>query len=161
MNNCPSISPDGKWVVYVADGDIYLQSVSGQTAINLTKDSPSDETSRRFHRTEKPSPFDPTRDGGGIFLMGRTGESVRRLTNGGFNPAWFPDGESIVYATARPNGPENRNAFSELWTVSVNAGEPRRLFAGDAVQPRVSPNGKRIAYWSLPSDPATRRLRRR
>jgi Tol biopolymer transport system component len=32
------------------------------------------------------------------------------------------------------------------------------LFAGDAVQPRVSPNGRRIAYWSIPSDPATRRL---
>ena len=36
----PSISPDGKWVVYVggASGnqDIYLQSVSGQTPINTT-----------------------------------------------------------------------------------------------------------------------------
>ena len=93
-------------------------------------------------------------DGGGIFLMGRTGESVRRLTNGGFHPAWFPDGTSIVYASGEgPPGPENRTAFSEIWTVSVDGGEPRRLIAGDAVQPRVSPNGRRIAYWSMPTDP--------
>ena len=65
---------------------------------------------------------------------------------------------SMPAAKARGGGPENRNAFSELWTVSLDAGEPRRLFAGDAVQPRVSSNGRRIAYWSVPSDPATRRL---
>jgi len=75
--------------------------------------------------------------------MGRTGESVRRMTNDGFSPAWFPDGNSIVYATSRGSvggGPEYRNAFSELWTVPLEGGEPRRLFAGDAVQPRVSSN---------------------
>jgi serine/threonine protein kinase len=146
----PSISPDGKWVVYEADGDIYLQSVSGQTPINLTKDSPSAETQPAFSPDGETIAFRSTRDGGGIFLMGRTGESVRRLTNGGFNPAWFPAGESIVYASSESTGggPENRDTFSELWTVAVDAGEPRRLFAGDAVQPRVSPNGRRIAYWA-------------
>jgi Tol biopolymer transport system component len=134
--------------------------VSGQTAINLTPESPSDETQPAFSPDGDTIAFRSTRDGGGIFLMGRTGESVRRLTTGGFNPAWFPDGKSIVYATSEGSfgGPENRNTFSELWTVSAGAGEPRRLFAGDAVQPRVSPSGRRIAYWSVPSDPATRRL---
>ena len=155
----PSISPDGKWVVYMADGDIYLQSVTGQTAINLTKDSPTNETTPAFSPDGETIAFRSTRDGGGIFLMGRTGESVRRLTNGGFHPAWFPDGKSIVYASGEgPPGPENRTAFSEIWTVSMDGGEPRRLIAGDAVQPRVSPNGRRIAYWSMPTDPASQRF---
>ena len=39
----PSLSPDGKWVVYGADTegnrDIILQSTTGQTPINLTPDS--------------------------------------------------------------------------------------------------------------------------
>ena len=48
LEQWPSVSPDGKWVVYVADGDIHLQSVSGQTAINLTPGSPSDETQPAF-----------------------------------------------------------------------------------------------------------------
>ena len=159
LERWPSISPDGKWVVYVADGDIYLQSVTGQTAINLTKDSPSNETTPAFSPDGETIAFRSTRDGGGIFLMGRTGESVKRLTNDGYNPAWFPNGKSIVYGSGEgPPGPENRTAYSELWTVSVDGGEPRRLSAGDAVQPRVSPHGQRIAYWSIPADPATRRL---
>jgi Tol biopolymer transport system component len=31
--------------------------------------------------------------------MGATGESVRRLTNFGYNPAWSPDGKEIAWAT--------------------------------------------------------------
>ena len=159
MSNGPASRPTASGSSTWPYGDIHLQSVSSQTAINLTPESPSDETQPAFSPDGERIAFRSTRDGGGIFLMGRTGESVRRLTNDGFNPAWFPDGESIVYATSQGlGGPENRNAFSELWTVPLDAGEPRRSFAGDAVQPRVSSNGRRIAYWSVPSDPATRRF---
>jgi serine/threonine protein kinase len=148
----PNLSPDGRWVAYVSAGDIYLQSVTGQTAINLTQNSPSVETTPVFSPDGETIAFRSSRDGGGIFLMGRTGESVRRLTTGGFHPAWFPDGKSIVYASGEgPPGPENRTAFSDLRTVSIEGGEPQLLFAGDAVQPRVSPNGTRIAFWNLPS----------
>jgi tricorn protease len=42
--------------------------------------------------------------------------------------------------------------------MSIDGGEPRQLFAGDAVQPRVSPNGRRIAFWSLPADVKARAL---
>jgi Tol biopolymer transport system component len=45
----PMNSPDGKWVVYVStvggNADIYLQRTTGQTAINLTKESPANESS--------------------------------------------------------------------------------------------------------------------
>jgi Tol biopolymer transport system component len=48
----PSLSPDGKWIVYdgnqSGNSDIYLQSVGGQNAINLTKDSPDDDTQPAF-----------------------------------------------------------------------------------------------------------------
>jgi Tol biopolymer transport system component/predicted Ser/Thr protein kinase len=154
----PSLSPDGKWVVYNAAGDIYLQSVTGQTAINLTKDSPVNDTKPAFSPDGELIAFRSERDGGGIFLMGRTGESVRRLTTVGYDPAWFSDGRQIVYVTGDgPAGPEDRIAFAEMWIVSTTGGEPRRLFAGDAVQPRVSPHAMRIAFWSLPSDAATKR----
>ena len=159
VERSPVLSPDGKWVVYAADGDIYLQSVSGQTAINLTKDSPTQDVKPAFSPDGETIAFRSQRDGGGIFLMGRTGESVRRLTAGGFDPSWFPDGRTIVYASGEGTfGPENRTFYSELWVVAAAGGEPRRVFAGDAVQPRVSPAGKRIAFWGIPSDPATRRL---
>jgi len=48
----PSLSPDGKSVAYAsrAEGnwDIYLHRVGGQNPINLTKDSPADDTHPAF-----------------------------------------------------------------------------------------------------------------
>jgi serine/threonine protein kinase/Tol biopolymer transport system component len=151
----PVISPDGKWVAYVnglsGNQDIYLQSTSGQTTINLTKDSPLADRMPAFSPDGELIAFRSERDGGGIFVMGRTGESVRRLTKTGFQPSWFPDGRTIVYASLQVPSPDSRGGgASELWTIDMNGGEPKKLFGGDAVQPRVSPNGKRVAYWSMP-----------
>ena len=48
----PSLSPDGKWVVYGADSagnrDVILQSTTGQTPINLTPDSANDDDQPAF-----------------------------------------------------------------------------------------------------------------
>ena len=52
--------------------------------------------------------FRSEREGGGIFLMGATGESVRRLTDFGYEPAWSPDGKEIVYATEGVWSPGSR-----------------------------------------------------
>ena len=103
LDEFPSLSPDGKWIVYdgnqAGNADIYLQSVGGHNAINLTKDSPEDDTQPAFSPDGESIAFRSEREGGGIFVMGRTGESVRRLTDGGYNPAWSPDATKIVYAT--------------------------------------------------------------
>jgi serine/threonine protein kinase len=150
------ISPDGKWVAYTSavDGnrDIYLQSTTGQQAINLTKDSAAHDYHPAFSPDGERIAFRSDRDGGGLFVMGRTGDSVRRLTRGGFQPAWFPDGQRLVYASLDVSSPYARGGgLSELWTVDLGGGEPRRVLAGDAVQPRVSPDGRRIAFWAMPA----------
>ena len=157
----PVISPDGKWVVYASpvsgNQEIYLQSTAGQTAINLTK-HPSGDVNPAFSPDGESIAFRSDRDGGGLFVMGRTGESVRRLTANGFTPAWFPDGRQIVYATLMaPNVESRGGGVSELWAIDARGGEPRRLYAGDALQPRVSPQGHRIAFWGIQIDPSTNR----
>ena len=147
----PSLSPDGQWVAYAAaesgDFDIYLQSTSGTMPICLTEDSNDDDDQPAFSPDGQRIAFRSSRQGGGIFVMGRTGEAVRRVTQGGFNPSWSPDGTMLVYATERVGlMPLNWEGISELGIVSVDGGEERLLGSGDGVMPRWSPNGHRIVF---------------
>lgn len=93
--------------------------------------------------------FRSEREGGGIFIMGATGESVRRVSDTGNHPAWSPDGSKILFATESILDPGDRISTSELWSVDVASREKKRVSAGDAVQPDYSPNGHRIAFWRL------------
>src|SRR5580765_6927145 len=148
----PSLSPDGKWVVFGAETegnfDIFLQSTSATSnAVNLTKDSPDDDDMPALSPDGERIAFRSSRDGGGLFVMGRTGEAVKRLTRVGFNPAWSPDGTRIAFASSRMDiNPQNSEGESELWVVGASGGEPRMLFGGDAVQPNWSPHNRRIVF---------------
>jgi Tol biopolymer transport system component/DNA-binding winged helix-turn-helix (wHTH) protein len=150
----PSLSPDGKLIVYASDRDgnwdIHLQRVGGQTTINLTSDSPTEDTHPTFSPDGDRIAFRSSRDSGGIFVMGATGENVRRIADFGYHPAWSPDGKEIVLAVAKVVDPTNRSIIpSQLWIVNVGSGEKRRITEGDAVQPQWSPGGYRIADWGL------------
>jgi len=145
-----SLSPDGRWVVYTGEGagnrDIYLQSVSGQTPINLTADSPADDEQPAFSPDGERIAFRSSRESGGIFVMGRTGEAVRRVTREGFNPVWSPDGTELAYTTVPTElRPQNAEQRGQLMVVAVNGGEPRRLH-DRASLPSWSPRGRRIAF---------------
>ena len=148
----PSLSPDGKWLVYAADSGasnrhIYLQSVNGQNPLDLTRDSTADDDQPAFSPDGELIAFRSSRDGGGIFVMGRTGEAARRITRVGFNPSWSPDGAQLAFTTVNIElYPQNPGARSELWTVTVNTGETRRLLDEDAVLPSWSPHNHRIAF---------------
>jgi eukaryotic-like serine/threonine-protein kinase len=147
----PSLSPDGKWVVYAGQEsgnlDIYLLSTSGQNPINLTSDSPADDDEPAFSPDGERIAFRSSREGGGIFVMGRTGEAARRVTRAGFNPAWSPDGTQIAFTTEDVQlTPLNWEGRSELRVVALSTGAERRLAVDDAVQASWSPHGHRIAY---------------
>ena len=74
LEDSPSLSPDGKWIVYsgnqAGNADIYLQSVSGHNAINLTKDSADDDTEPAFSPDGESIAFRSAREGGGYFYHG-------------------------------------------------------------------------------------------
>lgn len=154
----PSLSPDGKSFAYAArpagNWDIYVQRVGGKNPINVTKDCSVDDTQPAFSPDGEQIAFRCEREGGGIFVIGATGESVRRLTNFGHNPSWSPDGKEIVFGAAPAWDPAARIALdSQLWVVNASSGEKRILtkppLVLDAVQPNWSPHGYRIAYWAV------------
>jgi Tol biopolymer transport system component len=153
LESSPTLSPDGEFVAYTAidggDQDVFLLRVGGQRSINLTEDSAADEDHPAFSPDGKQIAFRSERSGGGIFVMGATGESTRRLTEFGDNPSWSPDGSEIVFATEGESDPHARETVSELWVVKAAGGQPHRIFAGDAVMPSWAPGGHRIAYWAI------------
>ena len=148
----PSLSPDGDFVAYAAlwtgswdmagNWDIYIQRVKGGDAINLTADSGFSDTQPSFSQDGEWIAFRSERDGGGIFIMGATGESVRRLTDFGYNPIWYPDGRSILCETAGTTTPSAVTAgtVEEIWKVDVSTGKKRVISkgSGKTTQP-ISP----------------------
>jgi Tol biopolymer transport system component len=163
LETFPSLAPGGEFFVYAkeSDGDldVFWQRTGGGNPRNLTADSPWPDTQPALSPDGERIAFRSEREGGGLFVMGATGESARRLTSAGFNPAWSPDGQALVYATEGVAGPGSRATTSQLWQVDVATTRTRRLDTrGDAVQPSWSPHGHRIAYWSVRAGTARREI---
>lgn len=158
----PTLSPDGKTFAYVSsqsgDKDIHVQRADSRMPLNVTNDSPEDDSEPAFSPDASLIAFRSERQGGGIFVMGVTGESVNRLTTFGHNPAWSPDGKRIVFSTAQTTlFPHYHQSDGDLWIVDVATTTTRLLFKGnsdlegssDALQPSWSPHGNRIAFWGV------------
>ena len=160
VERAPAVSPDGKSFVYVggASGneDVFVQRVGGRNPTNLTADSPGRDEAPAFSPDGEQIAFRSEREGGGLFVMGATGESVRRVTDFGFDPSWSPDGAELAVATEPVRDPTTRATVSEVWAVDVSTGKRRLVSRGDGVAPRWSPNGHRIAYWGLPAGKSQR-----
>jgi serine/threonine protein kinase/WD40 repeat protein len=151
----PTVSPDGEFVAYasVAAGnwDIYLQRIGGERPINLTDDSASADTEPAYSPDGRTIAFRSERDGGGIFVMGATGENVKRVSTIGHNPSWSPSGGEILINEDPIIDPMARSGTKgQLWAIEVASGKRRPLTTPmDAVQASWSPNGHRIAFWGV------------
>ena len=148
----PTLSPDGSTVAYssrIGGGwDIYSQRVGGRNATPIINDPEREEMGAAYSPDGSQLAFHESDDLGGIFVAGATGESVRRLTETGFNPAWSPDGQQIAFGTEEIFEPQSRLGESSVYVVPATGGAPRKVSDGDAAQPYFSPSGERLVYWS-------------
>ena len=159
----PALSPDGESLAYVkyVDGtqsDVFLQRVDGSKAIDLTSGCSSDDGEPAFSPDGRRIAYRSECGGGGIFVMGATGESPRKVTDRGHNPTWSPDGSEIAVADEALALPFGRGSVSQIWAVNVETGARRLLTQHDAVEPAWSPDGRRIAFWGLKGDDPQRDL---
>ncbi|MBK9062633.1 MAG: protein kinase [Acidobacteria bacterium] len=161
IERSPALSPDGETVAYVKSvagkRHILVQRVGSDKPIDLSADSPEDD---RFDPVYSPDgsliAFRSGKEGGGIFVMGPLGESVRRVTDTGYGPDFTPDAREIVYAEEAALSPLARGTRAKIWAVEVATGKKREIFGPDAIEPAVSPHGKRVAFWGLVGDTAQR-----
>lgn len=151
----PSLAPDGKSIVYARreknQWDIYWQRIGGGNPQNLTEGQPGNDTHPAFSPDGERIAFRSDRNGGGIFVMGATGESVRRLSDVGqyYHPAWSPSGKELLYTEENVVGPSDRGmSLRRLWLVNITTLDKKVVSTDDIAQPQWSPNGHRLAFWN-------------
>ena len=148
----PNLAPDGKSFVYAADTngnfDIFVQRVGGKNATNLTKDSTATDTQPAFSPDGESIAFRSEREPKGVYVMGASGENLRRVADFGFHPSWSPEGKELVISTFGGDQPTVRSGSdNKLWITNVETGAKRELLKAEASFPAWSPTGKRVAYW--------------
>ncbi|MHC5005368.1 MAG: protein kinase domain-containing protein, partial [Planctomycetota bacterium] len=147
----PALSSDGGSFAYASRAagswDIYVQRVGGRNPIAVAADPERDELWPAFSPDGSQIAYNDAGGVGGIWVVGATGESDRRVTDFGFNPTWSHDGKHIAFASASIDSPYDRQGRSALWRVPAAGGTPVQLTDQDAVQPAWSPSGARIAVW--------------
>lgn len=153
----PAISNDGRTVAFARGGDIYLiDATGGDPEERLTDNGTGVVASNPafdLNRTRIAYSLTPVAPGGQpVIHLVDISDGDDTVLIGGDDPAFSPDGETIVYE----DNPD-------LFLIDVNGGAPDRLTsnqAGDEVNdPSFSRLGERIVYEFLDSGAMTPSLR--
>jgi len=138
----PSLSPDGRSVVYSSDAtgalELYLTSLApGSAEVPLTNDgghnvqpcwSPDGQWIA-FHSRRR----------GGVWIIPSSGGGAQQVVEFGSDPAWSPDSSTIVF-TSDSGGFAGQ---STLWTIRRDGSERRQL-----TKVGTPPGGHRTPAWS-------------
>lgn len=142
----PAVSPDGQTVAFSYQGDIWTVPVSGGRATRLTIHE-AYESHPRFSPDGGKIAFVSDRYGNGdLFVMDADGGAVERLTYHSANDVlgdWTPDGR-LLFQTRRTYAQVEREW--EIYAVSSGGGTPDRLLDALGFAPRMSPDGRFIAF---------------
>jgi TolB protein len=160
----PTWSPDGKKLLYVANGgrdnygndlglDIWAMDADGSNHVNLTQ-SPEDDYDPAWSPNGEQIVFTSTRVEAvpgmpQLFIMNADGSAPNWITRGNgaeFSPTWSPDGEWIAFAISIQSAPP-------VLFLRTGEGADQRAFdfnlgkrVGEINDPAWSPDGLTIAY---------------
>lgn len=151
----PSLSPDGKQVVFSYNGDIFRVSTSGGRALQLT-------TNRAYDTRPIWSPdgskivFASNREGNfDLYVIDANGGMPKRITTNTANeyPMSFLGNDKILFRASimqdAKDGQFASSIFSQVYEVGIEGGRPKMFssLAMDNVQP--DKQGNRILYTDI------------
>jgi tricorn protease len=149
----PSISPDGKEIIFGYMGNLYKVSSTGGTAVPITTGSDyctraiwSHDGSTIAFSSNKHGNFD-------IFTMPAKGGIPVRVTYNSRNDIPFdftPDNKNILFSSARFQPAQSVRmpvaGFSNLYSIPADGGRPILLTAVGATEARYNGDGSKIIY---------------
>lgn len=145
----PSISPDGRSIVFSWHGDLWKVSSEGGTALRLTS-HPSDDLVSAWSPDGRSIAFLSARDGDpNVYVMSADGTGVQPVTRSdrplilnGWTTA--PDGAPRIVLSLR----EEMDVYPGFRpaTVRVEGGETERLHNAFGSEPSVSPDGRHLLF---------------
>ena len=136
---------NGDQIVFTSEGDLWLGSISGGSAMRITSDD-GYEGPARFSPDGRRIAFTAQYDGNvDVYVMDATGGEPRRLT---WDPlgvtvtGWSADGREVLFRSRRAQ-PTRRN---RLWAVPADGGSARLLPIPYVEFAAANADGRRIAY---------------
>ena len=149
----PSISPDGKTIVFTYKGDLYRVAAAGGTATPLTAHAAHDFMPV-WSRDGRQIAFASDRYGNfDVFVMPAEGGEARRLTfhSAAEHPyAFTGDGQAVVFGAARMDTAANRlfptGSQPELYQVPAAGGRPIQLLTTPAEDVKLGRTGQFLLY---------------
>ncbi len=161
LNVSPSLSPDGKWLVYLSERsqysiDLYLtETATGRVVRRLTTTATDPHleslqfvaSAGAWDRASRQFAFATIRNGQPVMTIvdvtGKVGDREIEMgpVDEAWHPTWSPDGSSIAFAGLE-------GGLSDLFVLDVKSAAVTRL-TNDAfaeLQPAWSPDGQSIAF---------------
>jgi tricorn protease len=143
----PTISQEH--IVFVHANDLWRVDKNGGSAVRLTSNEGA-ETLPRFSPDGKTIAFTGQYDGNtDVYVIPVEGGEPKRLTwhpGADFVSGWTPDGKNVLFASAREGVPTKESKFFQ---ISKEGGMEVPLEIPRAVNGRISPDGKSVAYQQI------------
>lgn len=147
--NNPALSPDGQWIVFDWNGDIWLSRSNGGTVKQLTTHSGRDRDPK-FSPDGKTIAFVSDRDAGNqIYTIPVEGGTPKQVTfnTAGYNLlGWLADGKHLLASGLRDHY-WNSRAAERFFVINIEKREAEvALFDDYGSNGSLSPDGKKLLF---------------